>query len=158
MIVSVYNIYSSVRLHDFYLGIPKSLKGCTFKYHGSNSMLANFGGEVESSRPLSRMRMQILRGVNSLLMAIKGDTDVSWLHVYFFRRGCSFQLNLVFCNSGTRVMPDCNDSRSVDTVSSILSVYIDRKAWFEGNPELTEVNAMYTVWKNQVTSYNYGPR
>lgn len=89
----VYDIYGFEPLQNLDLGIFKLLKECTFKFIGSDRVMKMPDVVEKQSHPLSQMRVSILHGINSLLVAIDREAGVPGIHADFSIKGCSMQLN-----------------------------------------------------------------
>lgn len=136
----VYNIYGFEMLHILHLSIPMPLKECTFKFLVSLRLMTKPGSVNEHRKPLSQMRLSILRSVSPLLVAIEQDTGVTVLRVDFSNNDCSIQLNGVFQTSCFRKSFETKDYQAVNIVSPIVGANIDHATRFQYELNMTGVH------------------
>lgn len=98
-------------------------------------------GCVERQRQLlSRLRVFILRGFNSLLAASKREAGVSGLDVNVSINGFSDHLCGLFLLGDVCEMLNGKDYHAENMVTPIIEVYIDCATRFQNDPKMTGVH------------------
>lgn len=100
--------------------------------------------------------MCTLNGVIVSLAAIALEASIPGLHVDFYGRGCSMQVNCHFLNSSACGMLQGNDSCAADMVFSNIGAYIDRATGFQNGANMTGVHCKYFEKDFKEVSQNYG--
>lgn len=96
LLTSAYSMFTLRTLHNIHFRLSKLMKEHTFTYLSSDAIRSPPGKIVHERRPLCTIRMSILRGVNSILAAIKQNWSLPGLRIDFLHRYSSLKLNGVF--------------------------------------------------------------
>lgn len=122
--VDMYAAFKFERMHNFYLGISKLLKMCTFYRLNSYELFTCIEGRKR--RSFKSVRNAILKGVNSVLAAFESDSYARALHVGFSTGESGRNLNGIFTVEGLQGMLEAKDYRALDMVFPFIGSYIDR--------------------------------
>lgn len=126
LLCTVYNIFRFELLHELHLSVSKLLKDCLFMFIVSERVMSKPDGVERQRQPLSRLKVTILCGTNSLLAAIDQEAAVSGPQVDFSAERCSLRLDGLFLNRSVCELLDMKDHRTVDLESPNIETCIDR--------------------------------
>jgi len=147
----LYTIFTFEMLHNLHLGLSKLLKRSVYNYISSRRVVRMSLLTGNKERVIGSMKNQILKACNSILRDIQENNHTPGLHFDFSTKDCSKQLNGIFTNDGLKGMLEGKDYRNLDYVFPFVTAFIDKITGQNNNPELTEINIIYTDIVNELT-------